>query len=58
MFKGLCSCDCPPTLVGAYLFLMAGADVEHSHGAVGGAVSRHELLGAHVWGVEGWGSRC
>lgn len=40
---------------GIYLFLMAGADVEHGHGAVGGAVSRHKLLGTHVWGVEGWG---
>lgn len=46
-----------PTLLGVYLCLMAGADVEHGHGAVWGAVSRHELLGAHVWGVKGWGGR-
>lgn len=56
MFMG--SCPCMNTPEGAYLFLMAGADVEHGHGAVGCAISRHELLGAHVWGVEGWGGRC
>ena len=56
MFMG--SCPCMNTPEGAYLFLMAGADVEHGHGAVGRAVSRHELLGAHVWGVEGRGGRC
>lgn len=32
-----------------YLLLVAGTNVEHGHGAVGGTVSRHELLGAHVW---------
>lgn len=53
---GLCI-YCLNTLAGAYLFLVAGANVEHRHGAVGGAVSRHELLRAHVWGVHGWRGR-
>lgn len=36
---------------------MAGVDVEHGHGAVGGAVTRHQLLRAHVRGVQGLGGR-
>lgn len=36
-----------------HLVLVAGADVEHGHGAVGGAVARHELLCADVRGVQG-----
>ena len=41
----------------AYIVLVAGTDVEHGHGAVGGAAPGHELLGAHAWGVQGWRRR-
>lgn len=59
MFMGLCSLhSLPSTLAVAYLLLVARADVEHGHGAVGGAVARHELLLTHVWGVERWRCRC
>lgn len=40
-----------------HLVFVTGADVEHGHGAVGGAVARHELLCAHAWRVEGRGCR-
>lgn len=44
-------CPCLKALSYTDLFFMAGVDVEHGHWAVGGAVTRHELLSAHVWGV-------
>lgn len=57
VFMDLCLCHTVPTPAGIYLCLVVGADVEHGHGAVGGAVARYELFCADVWGADGWGGR-